>query len=229
MRWNKIRPFFDYYSKITTDYVPDIVAGTPAALQSHTGLFAIIRLLKQNPDKARSELRTKHFANHDADQLPTISDQNRAFDLALRAMTMVTCSLEATPIDTLEAGLRPMPWKQDLSWTQFISSAFPTAEYAGLGTHDEGAATYRQINERVTARRLLKVARLRFVPTNELGNHLKLNQKEGTVELYHHTSFLKEILIASQNDVRSVLAPIIQHFCLPFVSTKRLYTSTNCH
>ncbi|KAF4451533.1 hypothetical protein F53441_5490 [Fusarium austroafricanum] len=198
-RWTKLRLFFEYYKKTTADYVPDIVAGAPPALQSHKELIAIIRLLKENPDKKRSELTTICFSNRSIDQMPVPADQNRALDLALRVMTMITCSLEAKSVDTLEAGLQPVTWAHDMTWPEFVSSVYPTTAYTGL---DEGAATFRRINERVTARRLLKVARLRFVPTNELSNHLKLNQKEGTVELFHHTSFLKETLIASQEDAK---------------------------
>jgi hypothetical protein len=102
-----------------------------------------------------------------------------------------------------------------MTWPQFISSVFPTTEYSGL---EEGAATFHQINDRVTARRLSKVARLCFVPTNELSNHLKLNQKDGTVELFHHTSFLKEVLIASQVDAKSVSQSLKTHLRLTLLT-----------
>ncbi|KAL6922380.1 hypothetical protein FSHL1_006339 [Fusarium sambucinum] len=202
-RWSRMKLFFDYYRKCTAEYVPDMVVGAPPALQSHTDLMSIIRTLKDSPDKTRAELTGDCFPDGGDDQMPMPSDQNRALDLALRVMTMITCSLEARSADTLEAGLQPATWAHDMTWPQFISSVFPTTDYSGL---EEGAATFRQINDRVTARRLSKVARLSFVPTNELSNHLKLNQKDGTVELFHHTSFLKETLIASQVNTESYMS-----------------------
>ncbi|EXK78339.1 hypothetical protein FOQG_16972 [Fusarium oxysporum f. sp. raphani 54005] len=217
-----MRLFFDYYRRITADYVPDMVVGAPPALQSHTDLVSIIRLLKDNSDKKRSELTAICFSNRSPDQMPMPTDQNRALDLALRVMTMITCSLEARSADTLEAGLQPAPWAHDMTWPQFISSVFPTTEYSGL---EEGAATFHQINDRVTARRLSKVARLCFVPTNELSNHLKLNQKDGTVELFHHTSFLKEVLIASQVDAKSYMSRRIAMEILDSIQ-KTLFPST---
>ncbi|UZP36553.1 hypothetical protein NXS19_004369 [Fusarium pseudograminearum] len=203
VRWSRMRLFFDYYGKVTAEYVPDMVVGVPPALQSHTDLISIIRVLKENPDKTRAELTVICFSNLRTDEIPMPADQNRALDLALRVMTMITCSLEARSTDTLEAGLQPALWAHDMTWPQFISSIFPTNYCSGL---EESAATFHQINDRVTARRLYKVARLSFVPTNELSNHLKLNQKNGTVELFHHTSFLKEVLIASQGDAQSYIS-----------------------
>ncbi|CAF3617302.1 unnamed protein product [Fusarium graminearum] len=203
VRWSRLKLFFDYYRKVTAEYVPDMVVGVPPALQSHTDLMAIIRQLKDNPDKTRSELTVICFSNHSDDQIPMPADQNRALDLALRVMTMITCSLEAGSANTLEAGLQPAQWAQDMTWPQFISNVFPTNDYSGV---EESAATFHQINDRVTARRLSKVARLSLVPTNELSNHLKLNQKDGTVEIFHHTSFLKEVLIASKGDTKSYIS-----------------------
>ncbi|KAF4465361.1 hypothetical protein FALBO_7794 [Fusarium albosuccineum] len=157
MRWARMKPFFDYYTNITATYVPDIVAGTPPALSNHGDLFAIIRLLRENQNTKRSELTSGHFLTRDG-EAPTPDDQDRAFNVAVRVMTTVTCCLD---------------------------------------NRNSQEATSRRINELVTERRLMKVAWLQFVPTDELWNHLKLNQKDGTVELDHHTAFLKESLIAS--------------------------------
>ncbi|KAJ3535332.1 hypothetical protein NM208_g7172 [Fusarium decemcellulare] len=200
MRWARMKPFFDYYTNITASYVPDIVAGTPSALSNHTDLFAIIRLFKENPDTKRSELTSTHFAARDG-VAPTPDDQDRAFNLALRVMTMVTCCLDNRSIDTLEAGLQPIAWRDSMSWKQFLSTAFPVIN---LEPNDSRDATSRRIDELVTARRLIKVARLRFVPTDELRNHLKLNRQDGTVELYHHAAFLKESLISSRTNEADV-------------------------
>lgn len=194
LRWTRMKPFFDYYKDVTSAYVPDMVAETPPALSGHNELFAIIQLLKDNPDTKRSELTSTHFANRDG-KAPTPDDQDRAFNLAFRVMTTVTCCLDSRSVDTLEAGLQPIPWRDDMTWTEFLSTVFPVI---GLDPGDGRDATSRRINELVTGRRLMKVGRLRFVPTDELRNHLKLNQRDGTVELYHHTSFLKESLIASR-------------------------------
>ncbi|KAM5362058.1 hypothetical protein ACJZ2D_012725 [Fusarium nematophilum] len=202
MRWARMNTFFGYYERITASYVPDIVAGIPPALANHGDLFSIIRLLKENPDTQRSQLTAIHFASHCGEPIPTIGDRNRAFNLALRAMTTITCCLETRSADILEAGLQPLPWKDDESWTQFLSTALPATDWTATGFDGGGDAASRRINDLVTARRLVKVARLRFLPTDELRDHLKLNQQDGTVELYRHTAFLKESLIASRTETK---------------------------
>jgi hypothetical protein len=55
------------------------------------------------------------------------------------------------------------------------------------------------IKAALAARNLKKHAGLRFEPTDDLRNHLKLDRKRGVVEIYHHTAFLKEHLIATQS------------------------------
>ena len=44
------------------------------------------------------------------------------------------------------------------------------------------------------ARKLKKRAGLRFRPTDDLRSHLQLDRKSGSVDIYHHTAFLKEHL-----------------------------------
>ncbi|RSM05631.1 hypothetical protein CEP52_006176 [Fusarium oligoseptatum] len=205
IRWARMKPFFDYYRNITAAYVPDMVVGIPPALSSHRELFAIIQVLKENPDTKRSELTSAHFTNRGG-QTPTPDDQDRAFNLALRVIATVTCCLDNRSVDTLEAGLQPIPWRDDMTWTQFLSTAFPVID---LDPSDSRDATSSRINELVTARRLMKVARLRFVPTDELRNHLKLNQQDGTVELYHHTAFLEESLIANRKDKEQLAIEVL--------------------
>jgi hypothetical protein len=51
----------------------------------------------------------------------------------------------------------------------------------------------------VTAVLLIKRAKLRFEPTFDFGNHLRLDQDKGVVHLFQGTAVLKENLQASQN------------------------------
>jgi hypothetical protein len=201
-----MKPFFLLYENSTASYVPDIAAGVPAALRSHNDLFAIIRRLREHPDTRRGELTAIHFKSTLANKVePTASDQRRAFNLALRVMTtMAACSSESGSgsADILESGAQPTPWKDDMSWTQFLVTAFPLINSNTSFPDNEVNTPFSRSHELVTARRLMKKAQLRFVPTDELRDHLKLNQVDGTVKLYHHTAFLKESLIASQKSTR---------------------------
>jgi len=50
------------------------------------------------------------------------------------------------------------------------------------------------------AKRLKKHARLTFQPTDDLRCHLRLNTKNGVLELYHHAAFLKEHLRLTKDE-----------------------------
>lgn len=115
MRWNGMGLFFDYYEKVTADYVPDIVAGAYRVFKSRTEPIGIIRLQKENTEEKKLEPTVIYFSNWSIDQMPVPADQNRALDLALRVMTMMICFLEARSVDTLEVGLQPVKWAHNMS------------------------------------------------------------------------------------------------------------------
>ena len=50
------------------------------------------------------------------------------------------------------------------------------------------------IKAALMAKKLKKRAGLSFRPTDDLRDHLQLDRKTGSVEIYHHTAFLKEHL-----------------------------------
>jgi len=56
----------------------------------------------------------------------------------------------------------------------------------------------------LTAKKLKKRANLKFKPTDDLRNHLKLNNKTREVELYHHTAFLKEHIRLTKDQPRNL-------------------------
>ncbi|KAK3984062.1 hypothetical protein QBC44DRAFT_389647 [Cladorrhinum sp. PSN332] len=59
----------------------------------------------------------------------------------------------------------------------------------------------RSYNEsNLSTRKLVKVASLKLTGTNDLRNHLRLNAKSGVLEIYHHTSVLKQHLLETKNN-----------------------------
>ncbi|KAH7317101.1 hypothetical protein B0I35DRAFT_267427 [Stachybotrys elegans] len=174
IRWKKLESFFDYYKQSAASYIPDFIAGIPPAIKCHDDLFAIIQLLKANPGTIKSELIDAHFATDGGRCQPSIS------------------------ADQLEKGLQPISWEDNMSLTQFLSGIFPTVDSSSSERDVDLDKTLHAINNLVTARKLIKVARLTFVPTDDLRDHLRLDPHDGTIRLYHHTAFLKESLIASQ-------------------------------
>ncbi|CAG9940600.1 unnamed protein product [Clonostachys rosea f. rosea IK726] len=191
----RLERFFDFYKYVTSSYVPDLLPASTPALRNHDDVFEIIRLLQAYPDMKRSELTHEYFSKRD--RPPPSSDQHWAFNLAVQVMSMVKCSAENQPSGLLELGTQPIQWLYNESLAEFISRAFPQKDTGNLHIYD-GSGEIRDIKSALSAKRLRKIAGLRFQGTDDLRNHLKMDVKKGVVEIYHHTTVLREHLMASQ-------------------------------
>lgn len=198
-RAEKLAGFWNWYKDITAMYVPEQVCKT-AALRSHDDLLNIIRLIKTEPEQPRSHLTQHFFANRDDAQtgLPNPADQSRAFNMAARVLLMVNCGLSQHSIEILEYSQLPCPWRKDTSIALFIGESFPTSDNPYFDDHPDSPEN-DAIREAVTAKALKKRAKLRLEPTNDLTNHLRLDRRTGTVEIFHNTAVLKESLLASNS------------------------------
>jgi hypothetical protein len=117
-------------------------------------------------------------------------------------MAMVNSSAENQSDGLLEYGAMPITWQSDTSFSDFIEMAFPTKEEvysAQDGARQQLTPTRNTRWTGLTAKRLKRTAGLELIPTDNLQNHLRLDVKYRTVEIYHHTSVLKEHLASSLN------------------------------
>ncbi|KAF4508095.1 hypothetical protein G6O67_004520 [Ophiocordyceps sinensis] len=185
--------FFDFYKAITASYVPELLPGSKPALRDHADVLDIILLLRANPDTQRHALTHDYFRRRVIKPPP--ADQHRAFNLVVQVMTMVKCSAENQPSGLLELGTQPLPWHAHASLTEFMSRAFPESERVHVCALDNQIS---HMKSALRARRLRKVAGLRFRGTDDLRNHLRLDTSKGIVEIFHYTSVLKEQLLASR-------------------------------
>ncbi|KAK2009126.1 hypothetical protein LZ32DRAFT_565398 [Colletotrichum eremochloae] len=192
-RLHRLEPFFQFYSFYTSSYAPDFMGENAPALKSHRELFGILKLLKQNPTVDRQSLTTDHFSSVEDCIRPLDSDQHRAFNLAMRILTMTPCSSENQSVDMIESGSNPMEWRHNESVSQYLSAAFKMRDHPTLNEKDENG---KDIKTQLTASNLQKIAGLTFVGTDNLRDHLRLNHASGVVEIFHHTTVLKEHLAA---------------------------------
>ena len=156
----------------------------------HGDLFRIIQLLKENSEVPRSDLTKQYFSNCGKDDELHITDQHRAFNLAVRVMTMINCSVESQSL-----GSETVVWRNDKSLQEFMASTFPIREHPSLSARD---LTFSDVKRLLTAKRLKEIAGLKLQGTDDLRNHLHLDQKTGILQIYHHTSVLKEHLMATR-------------------------------
>jgi hypothetical protein len=97
-RWSRLEPFPLYYRSTTASYVPEFQLGTPGAVASHQDIADIIRYIRQNPTVPRLQLTKTHFTSRHEDKFeatPAIEDQHRAFNLAIKLISMLSCSIES--------------------------------------------------------------------------------------------------------------------------------------
>lgn len=191
-RMRRLRRFFEYYKDLTTSYEVEQGLEKDPALRTHEDLLEVIGLLKACPDVARSQLVEKMFSNQPGRKPITVEDQERAINLAVRVLAMINCSGQRQTSTLLEHGMFQTPWRSNISLGQFISDAFPMTDHPTLNDQDVRSST--DVKPALAAKKLKKKLGLAFQPTDDIGSHLKLNHKKNVVEIYHHTSFLKEHL-----------------------------------
>ncbi|KAK8084871.1 hypothetical protein PG997_006142 [Apiospora hydei] len=126
---------------------------------------------------------------------PLPADQHRAVNLAVQVISMVSCTASKRASGgVLELGSLPILWQDEVSFADFIFSAFPVSEPRSIQP---------EVRFAIAAARLKKIAGLRFEPTDDLRNHLRLDSQNGVVVIYHHTSVLKEHIAAHEKATKN--------------------------
>lgn len=200
-RSKRLVRYFEYYKDLTASYEPDNGPGEQQALRSHEDLFEITRRLKSEPHITRAAFTERLFMDR-GERRPPLADQERALNLAVRAMLMINCSEQHHSSDLLEHGTDKVVWRSDATFAEFIANVFPMTDHPSI--NDEDAKLPLNMKKSLMARKLKKVAGLDFRVTDDIRNHLRLDQKTGVVELYHYTAFLKEHLRLTKDGPRDM-------------------------
>lgn len=207
-----LQAFFNHYKYVAANYLPEVVGSSNTALRSHEDLLGIIKFVRSRTQMSRANLTSEYFhqiSRTTGQNAPFLADQEQAFNIAVRIMIMVLPSAENQSDGLLEAGLQPTVWTNEQSLEEFISSSFPQREHPALTRSGEFAAMANVRLASITARRLQKVAHLEIIPTSDMRNHLLLDEKNGTVAVFHYTSFLKENLSAGNMPSDLVLETLL--------------------
>lgn len=184
--------YFGYYRDMVGSYAPDTGEGQKLALKTHQDLFEVISILKQNPDLSRAELTMRIFDAGGCSEEISTAEKEKALDLAVRVFLMVGCVAESRSLRLLEAGPHQVLWRRDLSFAHCISAVFPISTFTTFSSIFSALPADRRKD--LTVRKLKKVARLTFEPTDDIHSHLRLDHKTGKVLIFHHTAFLREHL-----------------------------------
>ncbi|CAI0645159.1 unnamed protein product [Colletotrichum noveboracense] len=200
-RLTSLKTYFDFYKDTTACYAPETFN---PALRSHGDLIAIIRFVRDRPSTRRDDLVEEYFNSRNEMVQVNEEDKQRAFNMAVRILLIISCCAD-NHSGSLLGDTEPSVWHRDESLNNFVSATFPKRDHP---SQNEDNISLLSLRQTIRATKLKKIARISFRGTNDIRNHLKLDQTNGVVELYHHTAALKECLKASKTSANNLASNI---------------------
>ncbi len=174
-RMQRLMHFFDYYKRETKTAALSVPKdGGLASIKTHAELITFISVLKENPKKARLELKS-HFPS---DSTVAI-DTDAALDLTVRLMFMTACRSQNAYnfVSTMQI-FRPK-WKEQESLAQFIERVFPRCESPDQGSRDVTIRAHK-----LTAHYLKQYVNIQIQWTDHLSDHLVFQKGDSWKSLY---------------------------------------------
>jgi len=168
--------YFRYYWQQADLFMHDAVHHV--SVRTHRDILKISEILNRNLDLSRTEVREKAcsqvFPNKGADQDESL---NASINLTVRLLLMVSVG----NIPNGFSGYRPLQWDQG-TLRQFLADQLPP----------RSAPLQERVRlEKVfTARNIERIAGIRLRWTDNLADHLRLEDDERVVNIFHHASFL---------------------------------------
>ena len=189
----RLTRFSDHCQAAYTSYLLQTQIWPNAIAVGQEDLICIIEAIRSSPEKSRQKLIDEAFGG----RLQTFGVEARgeALDVAVNIAFMVKCASRNTHSAWLEDGTNRDRWKSEESLASFVLNLIPNASRSlGLSVEDSGSAL--DIKTTLKARKLEKRAGLRFRPTNDWSDHLRVDRNNGrpTVLVFNQIAFLKEQL-----------------------------------
>ncbi|PQE32169.1 hypothetical protein CJF32_00001767 [Rutstroemia sp. NJR-2017a WRK4] len=185
--------YFQIYDSLTSPQYATVQVH-PSALNSHDDIRRLALELRVNPQNTRKEFKNKVFPQPSTD-LDTVIDQERAINIAVQLMLMIDCSDKDRHYEGYEVGgFRPVSWDSSERFTDFVRKVFP------IDVHDpEKVRTALKEKNALKCWKLRKRAHIKFLPTDNLAEHLLYDPRDNVIRLFRQTAFLKAHLRLSAN------------------------------
>ena len=177
-------PSFDSYLRYYTSTclaktvkVP-FYAPEKAALRCHEDVLHSVDVLRQSPRMMRRGFESRAFG--ESSQV----EQEHACRVCVKVSFMIDCSSK----NDYSEGYRlsdefPVKWRGDQSFVDFLEEIFPTKLEPEEGD--------RKDSKPLKAWKLKKRYGVRFVPTNDLVQHLMYDPEARTIKIFHQIAWLK--------------------------------------
>jgi hypothetical protein len=197
-RQNSLNAFWELFDSMTRAYKHEDIACNKA-INSHSDVLDIIKSIKGDRTASQQQLLSKMFQScGQAGQPPRPTEQKRAFDISAGVLLLMDFNVLHDLANVSGSIISPIPWRDEVSVDDFVKEAF----------HDETPpANVNRMLVEIKAKKLVKDAKIRLEPTNDLRRHMVLDQKEKVVWVFHQTTALREMLMSSDNDPASCILP----------------------
>jgi hypothetical protein len=179
-RIQRLMKFFEYYRRETITAAMAVPKDSGLrSIQTHAELIEFISLLKENPLKARQELRS-HFQSVGSHKISSAAtDMDAALDLTVRLMFMTACrSQNAYNFVSTTQIFRPR-WKEQESLEQFVERVFPRCEPPEQGSRDVTIRAHK-----FAAHYLKQYVDIQIQWTDHLSDHLVFQKGDSWKSLY---------------------------------------------
>ncbi|PTD13443.1 hypothetical protein FCULG_00004422 [Fusarium culmorum] len=203
-RITQIQRYLQFYEAVVSIYMGATSMST-RKVTNYSDIFAIISILKANPDATLSELRRLASSNTSTNTQDT-HDNSEADSVALgvKAMLMIDPSIIDSSSDRLERGTFRLHWKEDVPLSKYIQDSFPTHNHNVLSYNN--SELFADMKSQLKAINLKRRLKITIRATSDIRNHLLFDRRNRILEIYHYTSFLKEQLRVTR-DVGDCVLP----------------------
>jgi len=163
-------------------------------------LFRAIGHLKANPGVSRAEF-SEAIRRVEYGKPTDPAEPGEAVALVVKVFLMLDCSEPYRSSNRLEDGIFRIHWQEKEPFSKYIQHLFPIHRRPSLGDGD-GELLSVDLRSEIRATKLKKHLGIRIQATHNIQNHLRYHKRENTLEIFHHTAFLKEQLRLTRDSER---------------------------
>lgn len=180
--------YFDLYDSLTRSQARHaIIQIREPVLKSHEDVLRLLRELKENPQSTYTEFRERVRVSAGVTS-PDDVEVDYAINIAVHMMLMIDCTVTDSHSVGYEIdGYRPVKWKDDVIFSDFVSGVFSK----DLEANRSRVAEAQRNCNMLKGWKLRKRAHITFQPTDDLREHLLYDPQANVVRLFRHTAFLK--------------------------------------
>ncbi|KAH7386886.1 hypothetical protein DE146DRAFT_185897 [Phaeosphaeria sp. MPI-PUGE-AT-0046c] len=196
---NRGDAFWAHYEHLSAAYCPERLA-TRAALSNHEELLVVLEGVKTRPEMPRKDILRVLIERDDQEDRkpPTSRDQNQTFNIAASLAYLMDLGVLHDAANISSASFPLVSWRDDVSGETFLNEALPCRPTSSNipGTMPDLRAT-----------KLKKHAKLKFMATNDIRSHLQLDKKQKIIWIFHHSTALRQLLLATEDDASTSILP----------------------